>query len=85
MAKLTNPIDKKIVSLLQQQGLIKSEAKSALKRNVYKMAPCDVEKIQNYTTHFGLDAKETLIEEILQLRREKFMSRISEDQLTRSR
>ncbi len=79
MAKLTNPIDKKIVSLLQQQGLIKSEAKNALKRHVYKMAPCDVEKIQNYTTHFGLDAKESLIEEILQLRREKFMARVISD------
>lgn len=74
MLKAKHPLDLKIITLLQHHGMIKSEAKAHLKNEVYRLEHEDVEKINKYTLHFGLQTKQQLIDEILNLRREKLLS-----------
>lgn len=62
--------DLTIIKLLQQQGLVKSEAQRHLKQHVYRLSPDEVTKIKNYAYHFGIQAQQSLIDEILDLRRE---------------
>jgi DNA-binding PadR family transcriptional regulator len=77
MARAVNPADKAIIKLLQEHGLIKSEAEARLKRDIYRLQPSDIEKVKNYAQHFGLHAKEQLIDEILELRRESLMAKLT--------
>lgn len=81
MGQKTHPKDEKIVQLLQQQGLIKSEVKTRLKSEVYRLHADEVVKINNYAEHFGLNAKQKLIDEILDLRRETMLSRLTQAQV----
>lgn len=77
MGQKIHPKDEKIVQLLQQQGLIKSEVKTRLKSEVYRLQTDEIVKINNYAEHFGLSAKQKLIDEILDLRRENMISRLT--------
>ncbi len=72
-------LDKAIIKLLQNKGLIRKEAEAYLKAHVYKLQQAEIEKIKNYATHFGIQAKEKLIEEILEIRRENVLSRLARD------
>ena len=56
--------------------IIKNEAEAYLKRNVYKLDKHEVDTIKNYAEHFGLNAKERIIEDILELRREALMVKL---------
>ena len=77
MSRAVNPADEVIIKLLQKQGLIKSEAEARLKDEVYRLHPHEIEKVKNYDQHFGINAKEKLIDEILDLRREALIKKIS--------
>lgn len=77
MARAVNNADKTIIKLLQRQGYIKSEAEQCLKRDVYQLKADEISKVKNYATHFGLEAKQKLIDEILELRREAMIARLS--------
>ncbi|MDR9831484.1 hypothetical protein RCJ22_38505 [Vibrio sp. FNV 38] len=77
MARAINKTDKTIIQLLQKKGFVKSEAERYLKRDVYKLQADEVTKIKNYATHFGINAKQKLIDEILELRRDALLSRLS--------
>ncbi|MGR2666583.1 hypothetical protein [Vibrio campbellii] len=77
MSRAVNPADEVIIKLLQNQGLIKSEAEVRLKDEVYRLHPHEIEKVKNYDQHFGINAKERLIDEILDLRREALIKKIS--------
>ncbi|AMF99043.1 hypothetical protein [Vibrio harveyi] len=77
MVKAVNPTDEIIIKLLQHQGSIKSEAEVLLKKEVYRLQPDEIEKVKNYAQHFGIDAKEKLIDEILELRREMLLKKIA--------
>lgn len=79
MRKKFNPSDSTIIKLLQQRGLIKSEAVAKLKQDVYRLHPEEVTKVKNYAEHFGIHAKEKLIDEILDLRREALIHRLSRE------
>lgn len=80
MTKSVHPADEPIIKLLQGQGLIKSEVEARLKRDVYRLAPEEVNKIKNYAKHFGIDAKEKLIDEILDIRRESLVVHLNQIQ-----
>lgn len=82
MTKKKHPLDTQIIQLLQQQGLIKSEASARLKQEVYQLKAEEVSKIHHYVNHFGMKAKGTMIEEILEVRREAMISSISNSSLT---
>ncbi len=69
-------LDAEIIRLLQNQGLIKREAQRYLKQHVYTLHADEVAKIKNYATHFGIQAKQTLIDEILELRREQLRAQL---------
>ncbi|MCE0495447.1 hypothetical protein [Vibrio salinus] len=69
--------DQQIIQLLQQQGFIKKEAKEVLKNQVYRLSNNDIVKINNYAQHFGITAKEKLIKEILELRRDALLEKNS--------
>jgi len=77
MARVTHDFDVLIIELLQQQGFIKKEAEAYLKNEVYRLEPEEIQKIKNYAKHFGLSAKEKLIQEILDLRRETLFNKLS--------
>ena len=77
MSRAVTPADEVIIKLLQKQGLIKSEAEACLKDEVYRLHPHEIEKVKNYDQHFGINAKEKLIDEILDLRREALIKKIS--------
>ncbi|WP_051119290.1 hypothetical protein [Vibrio campbellii] len=77
MSRAVNPADEVIIKLLQNQGLIKSEAEARLKDEVYRLHLHEIEKVKNYDQHFGINAKEKLIDEILDLRREALIKKIS--------
>ncbi len=77
MARQTHPTDTQIIQLLQTKGWVKSEAKARLKKEVYQLEQVDVEKIKNYSEHFGLGAKQRLIDEILDIRRENLIARLN--------
>ena len=62
MSRAVNPADEVIIKLLQNQGLIKSEAEACLKDEVYRLHPHEIEKVKNYDQHFGINAKEILID-----------------------
>lgn len=78
MSKAKHPLDLKIIALLQHHGMIKSEAKAHLKQEVYRLQHAEVEKINNYTLHFGLQTKQQLIDEILALRRETLLRALTQ-------
>ncbi|EDL66796.1 hypothetical protein [Vibrio campbellii] len=84
MSRAVNPADEVIIKLLQNQGLIKSEAEVRLKDEVYRLHPHEIEKVKNYDQHFGINAKERLIDEILDLRREALIKKISRPEATAS-
>ncbi|SJL84226.1 hypothetical protein VPAL9027_02208 [Vibrio palustris] len=77
LTKQFNNVDKAIIKLLQQQGLIKKEAEARLKQEVYKLSADEVAKIKNYAMHFGLRAQDTFIAEVLELRREAMYHRLT--------
>ncbi len=77
MARAIHDFDVLIIELLQQQGFIKKEAEALLKNEVYRLEAEEIQKIKNYATHFGLPAKEKLIQEILDLRRETLFNKLS--------
>ncbi len=79
MARKINQLDKVIIELLQSQGFIKKEAEACLKREVYQLQPAEITKIKNYDTHFGMSAKDRLIQEILDLRREALYSKLIQE------
>ncbi len=76
MARATHDIDILIIEFLQQQGFIKKEAEAYLKREIYQLQPEEIQKVKNYARHFGLSAKEKLIQEILDLRRERLFNKL---------
>ncbi|MEH0690974.1 hypothetical protein H4F05_09475 [Vibrio cholerae] len=78
MPRTPHPADMEIIKLLQQQGCIKSEAMQRLKREVYQLQPEEISKVKNYADHFGLRAKEQLIDEILELRRDELLTQLAE-------
>ncbi len=82
MSRAVNPADEVIIKLLQNQGFIKSEAEARLKDEVYRLHPHEIEKVKNYDQHFGINAKEKLIDEILDLRREALIKKISRPEAT---
>ncbi|GAL13531.1 hypothetical protein JCM19233_4536 [Vibrio astriarenae] len=53
------------------------KAEQCLKRDVYQLKADEICKVKNYATHFGLEAKQKLIDEILELRREAMIARLS--------
>ncbi len=77
MARATHDIDILIIELLQNQGLIKKEAEAYLKREIYQLEQEEIQKVKNYARHFGLSAKEKLIQEILDLRRETLFKKLA--------
>jgi ABC-type phosphate transport system auxiliary subunit len=79
MSQAKHPLDHKIIALLQQRGMIKSEAKTRLKNQVYKLQASEVNQINNYSNHFGLNAKQKLIDEILDIRREAMISSLTSE------
>ncbi len=77
----SHPLDKTIIKLMQQnQGLIKKEAQARLKKEVYRLNSDEIQKVKTYTEHFGLNSQEQLLNEILDLRREALLSKISSQQ-----
>lgn len=46
MARAVNPTDETIIKLLQEQGLIRSEAEARLKKEVYRLQPNEIEKVK---------------------------------------
>ena len=76
MTRKLSELDDVIIKNLQDNGFIKSEAEAYLKRNVYKLEKHEVDTIKNYAEHFGLNAKERIIEDILELRREARMLKL---------
>lgn len=46
MSRAVNPADEVIIKLLQNQGLIKSEAEARLKDEVYRLHPHEIEKVK---------------------------------------
>ncbi|KJY84658.1 hypothetical protein TW81_03780 [Vibrio galatheae] len=76
MTRKAHNLDEVIISELQSNGYIKSEAEAFLKKNVYKLNKQEIETIKNYAEHFGLNAKERIIEDILELRREALMLKL---------
>jgi len=80
MARATHDIDVLIIERLQQQGLIKREAEAYLKQQVYQLEQDEIQKVKNYARHFGLKAKEKLIEEILDLRRETLFKKLTKSE-----
>ena len=81
MSQAKHPFDNKIIALLQQRGMIKSEAKTRLKKQVYKLRAAEVNQINNYSNHFGLNAKQKLIDEILDIRREAMISSLTSEKV----
>ncbi|CAH0529465.1 hypothetical protein VHP8226_03233 [Vibrio hippocampi] len=79
MIKQRHPLDSTIIKLLQQQGLVKSEAKQHLKQHVYRLQPDEISKVKNYAQHFGIQAKQQLIDEILELRREALIASLKQN------
>ncbi len=77
MARATHDMDILIIELLQQQGLIKKEAEAYLKKEIYQLEQEEIQKVKNYSRHFGLSAKEKLIQEILDLRRETLFKKLA--------
>ncbi|GAB2651487.1 hypothetical protein GCM10026988_20170 [Vibrio panuliri] len=77
MTKNTHPKDQKIIRLLQQNGLIKNEARQRLKQEVYSLDRNEIQKIQRYSKHFGLNAKQKMINEILDIRRDTMLGKLS--------
>ncbi len=77
MRRETPQSDKVIIKLLQSQGSTKKEAEAYIKKEVYQLQPDEVAKIKNYATHFGINAKDRLIQEILDLRRERVLAKLS--------
>ncbi len=77
MAKKNNHRDKVIARLLSDKGFIKNEVDVFLKKEVYRLHPSDISKIKRYATHFGIKAQEKLIEEILDIRRESIITKLS--------
>ncbi|MGD8110080.1 hypothetical protein ACQEXU_03565 [Vibrio sp. TRT 21S02] len=76
MSKRNHPFDKVLIQLLQSQGLIKSEAQQKLQKEVYRLSPPDIERIQYHATHFGESAKQEIIKEILSYKREEYFNRL---------
>ncbi|KOY40469.1 hypothetical protein [Vibrio parahaemolyticus] len=79
MTKKTTSKDKVIIQHLQKQGLVKREAQETLKHLVYQLNKADVIKLNNYARHFGITAKEKLIAEILELRRDALLEKYKAD------
>ncbi len=78
MARKSHPLDRTIIKLLQQnRGLLKKEAEAQLKKEVYRLNSDEIQKVKTYTEHFGLNSQEQLLNEILDLRREDLISRLS--------
>ncbi len=78
MARKSHPLDKTIIKLFQQhRGLIKKEAESLLKREVYRLNSDEIRKVKTYSEHFGLHSQQQLLNEILDLRREALISKLS--------
>lgn len=84
MTKYKNPLDSRIIKMLQNHGLIKKEAQVYLKQHIYKLEPNEIAKIKNYSTHFGLNAKQKLVDEILELRREVLISKLNHYEVNHS-
>ena len=78
MPKAKHPQDVEIITLLQHHGMIKSEANAYLKQEVYRLKSAEITKINNYTTHFSLQTKQQLIDEILTLRRETLLRALTQ-------
>ncbi len=78
MARKSHPLDKTIITLMQQhRGLIKKEAEALLKEEVYRLSSDEIQKVKTYTEHFGLHSQEQLLSEILDLRREALLSKLT--------
>ncbi len=78
MARKSHPLDKTIIKLMQEhKGLIKKEAEAILKQEVYRLNTNEIQKVKTYTEHFGLNSQEQLLNEILDLRREALISKLS--------
>ncbi|MFA0438747.1 hypothetical protein BCU70_05125 [Vibrio sp. 10N.286.49.C2] len=77
MARQTHHLDNVIARLLRDRGLIKHEIESYLKREVYHLQPNEIAKVKKYAMHFGLDAQGKLIEEILEIRRESLIHKLT--------
>lgn len=75
MTRKTPPKDQEIIQLMQKQGLIKKEAQELIKKNIYHLSKNDITKVNSYAQHFGITAKEKLIKEILELRRESLLEK----------
>lgn len=76
MRQVKHPSDAIVIRMLQQRGYVMSEAKARLKKDVYQLDAGQVQKVKNYVEHFGIHAKDKLIEEILDLRRERLISHL---------
>ncbi len=76
MRQVKHPSDATVIRMLQQRGYVMSEAKARLKKDVYQLDAAQVQKVKNYVEHFGIHAKDKLIEEILDLRRERLISHL---------
>lgn len=76
MARKSHRLDDVIIKQLQSSGYVKSEAEAYLKQNVYKLKQEEVTIIKNYAEHFGLTAKERVIEDILEVRREAILHKL---------
>lgn len=76
MRQVKHPSDAIVIRMLQQRGYILSEAKAKLKKEVYQLDASQVQKVKDYAEHFGIRAKDKLIEEILDLRRERLISHL---------
>lgn len=83
MAREKHPLDHSIIKLLQEKGLVKKEAHAYLKKEVYQLEASDIIKVNNYAAHFGLSAKEKMIEEVLDLRRERILNRLKQGEIKR--
>ncbi|MFB9135644.1 hypothetical protein M1D72_00590 [Vibrio sp. AK197] len=76
MAKKTHPLDRIIIQLLQFQGLIKKEAEAQIQSEVYQLNHSEIVQVKQYAQHFGEGAKERLIEELLEQRREALFHKV---------
>ncbi len=76
MAKKTHPLDRIIIQLLQFQGLIKKEAEAQIQSEVYQLTYSEVVQIKQHALHFGEGAKERLIDELLEKRREALFLKV---------
>ncbi len=82
-ARKSHPLDKTIIKLMQQnRGLIKKEAEALLKKEVYRLSSDEILKVKTYAEHFGLNSQKQLLNEILDLRREALLSKLSSQQAT---